>query len=72
MKTNKRNEHGVKNFGDQYRTINGHHYDCWYDGTVMIDFDGDPNDFLKVKKAELLSEGKKVRKIGNCLYVRID
>lgn len=27
--TNKRNDSGVKNSSDQYRTFNGQHYICW-------------------------------------------
>lgn len=62
-KQNKRNQTGVKWFCDQYRTINGHHYECWADGLYR--------DLLLAEKARLEAQGHHVRRIKDSLYVRV-
>jgi len=56
--TNKRNQHGVKNSCDQYRTIKGEHYIQW------------TSDFDEKMVAEYRVAGVKVRIIGGEMYIR--
>ena len=59
--TNKRNQHGVKDQSDCYRTINGQHYECWFDGRT--------DEFLNKQKKELIEKGYRVLKIKDSLFV---
>lgn len=64
MKSNKRNQYGVKHQADCYRTITGHHYECWFDGRT--------DEFLNEQKAILTKEGKTVKQIKDALYVKVN
>lgn len=57
MATNRRNEHGLKNTGETYRTINGVEYIAWY-------------VYVTPERVALMREkGIRCRRFGEVLYI---